>query len=94
MAAGLFSEEELTVVCAISKRQGEFARPGPARAALAQPGLPSVPIPRGPRGAPEASRDHRQHHALRWLPRGRGCPLRGCRDLRNAVISAARSASE
>jgi 4'-phosphopantetheinyl transferase EntD len=49
----LFAEEEALVATAVEKRRREFATGRHcARAALAALGLPSVPVPRGERGAP------------------------------------------
>jgi 4'-phosphopantetheinyl transferase EntD len=50
----LFPEEEAAIARAVPRRRSEFAAGRAcARAALAQLGLPAVPIARGPRGAPQ-----------------------------------------
>lgn len=52
--AELFPEEAAVIANAVGKRQREFTTGRAcARAALARLGLPSAPIPRGERGAPQ-----------------------------------------
>jgi 4'-phosphopantetheinyl transferase EntD len=50
----LFPEEEAAIAKAVAKRRNEFTTARAcARVALGKLGIPPVPIPRGPRGAPQ-----------------------------------------